>query len=191
MLYIGKKINKNVCCCITKLDEPTGQCFGNIIELREIYKCLSGEMPKDVEETILEFSERVKVGRIIVNSPSSHGGIGDIYNTNLPSLTLGCGSFGKNSTTSNVSSVNLINIKRVAKRRVNMQWFKVPEKIYFEAGSIGYLEKMPNISRAFIVTDESMVKFGYVDKILYYLRKRKYKNYNRTNKRKYSLVVFQ
>lgn len=54
-----------------------------------------------------------------------------------------------------------------------MQWFKVPEKIYFEAGSIGYLEKMPNISRAFIVTDESMVKFGYVDKILYYLRKRK------------------
>ncbi len=91
----------------------------------------------------------------------------------MPSLTLGCGTFGGNSTTANVSSVNLINIKRVAKRRVNMQWFKVPEKIYFEAGSIGYLEKMPNISRAFIVTDESMVKFGYVDKILYYLRKRK------------------
>ena len=124
------------------------------------------------EETILEFSERVKVGRIIVNSPSSHGGIGDIYNTNLPSLTLGCGSFGKNSTTSNVSSVNLINIKRVAKRRVNMQWFKVPEKIYFEAGSIEYLEKMPDIERAFIVTDEGMVKLGYVDRILYHLRKR-------------------
>ena len=124
------------------------------------------------EETILEFSERVKVGRIIVNSPSSHGGIGDIYNTNLPSLTLGCGSFGKNSTTSNVSSVNLINIKRVAKRRVNMQWFKVPEKIYFEAGAIQYLEKMPDITRAFIVTDEGMVKLGYVDRILYYLRKR-------------------
>ncbi len=110
------------------------------------------------EDIILEFSKRVKVGRIIVNSPSSHGGIGDIYNTNLPSLTLGCGSFGKNSTTSNVSSVNLINIKRVAKRRVNMQWFKVPEKIYFEAGAISYLEKMPNITRAFIVTDEGMVK---------------------------------
>ena len=124
------------------------------------------------EETILEFSERVKVGRIIVNSPSSHGGIGDIYNTNLPSLTLGCGSFGKNSTTSNVSSVNLINIKRVAKRRVNMQWFKVPEKIYFEAGAIQYLEKMPDITRAFIVTDEGMVKLGYVDRILYHLRKR-------------------
>ncbi len=124
------------------------------------------------QETILQFSKVVKAGRIIVNSPSTHGAIGDIYNTNMPSLTLGCGTFGGNSTTSNVSSVNLINIKRVAKRRVNMQWFKVPEKIYFEAGSIGYLEKMPDISRAFIVTDESMVKLGYVDKILYHLRKR-------------------
>ncbi len=125
------------------------------------------------KETIHKFSERVKVGRIIVNSPSTHGAIGDIYNTNMPSLTLGCGTFGGNSTTANVSSVNLINIKRVAMRRVNMQWFKVPEKIYFEAGSIGYLEKMPNISRAFIVTDPSMVELGYVDKILYHLRKRK------------------
>ena len=123
-------------------------------------------------DTILEFSERVKAGRVIVNSPSTHGAIGDIYNTNMPSLTLGCGTFGGNSTTDNVSSVNLINIKRVAKRRVNMQWFKIPEKIYFEAGSIEYLSKMPDITRAFIVTDESMVKFGYVDKILYQLRKR-------------------
>ncbi len=123
-------------------------------------------------ETIRKFSEKVRVGRIIVNSPSTHGAIGDIYNTNMPSLTLGCGTFGGNSTTANVSSVNLINIKRVAKRRVNMQWFKVPEKIYFEAGSIGYLEKMPNITRAFIVTDPSMVNLGYVDKILYHLRKR-------------------
>lgn len=124
------------------------------------------------EETILKFSETMKAGRIIVNSPSTHGAIGDIYNTNMPSLTLGCGSFGGNSTTANVSSVNLINIKRVAKRRVNMQWFKVPEKIYFEAGSIAYLEKMPDIERAFIVTDQGMVKLGYVDKILYHLRKR-------------------
>ena len=120
----------------------------------------------------LKFSETMKAGRIIVNSPSTHGAIGDIYNTNMPSLTLGCGSFGGNSTTANVSSVNLINIKRVAKRRVNMQWFKVPEKIYFEAGAIAYLEKMPDIERAFIVTDEGMVKLGYVDKILYHLRKR-------------------
>ncbi len=125
------------------------------------------------KQTILEFSKTVKTGRIIVNSPSTHGAIGDIYNTNMPSLTLGCGTFGGNSTTANVSSVNLINLKRVAKRRVNMQWFKVPEKIYFEAGSISYLEKMPDISRVFIVTDQSMVKFGYVDKILYHLRKRK------------------
>ena len=123
-------------------------------------------------EKILEFSEKMKAGRIIVNSPSTHGGIGDIYNTNMPSLTLGCGSFGGNSTTANVSSVNLINIKRVARRRVNMQWFKVPEKIYFEAGSIAYLEKMPDIERAFKVTDPGMVKFGYVDKILYHIRKR-------------------
>ena len=124
------------------------------------------------KETVLKFSETMKAGRIIVNSPSTHGAIGDIYNTNMPSLTLGCGSFGGNSTTANVSSVNLINIKRVADRRVNMQWFKVPEKIYFEAGSIAYLEKMPDIQRAFIVTDEGMVKLGYVDKILYHLRKR-------------------
>ncbi len=123
-------------------------------------------------DTILKFSETMKAGRIIVNSPSTHGAIGDIYNTNMPSLTLGCGSFGGNSTTANVSSVNLINVKRVAKRRVNMQWFKVPEKIYFEAGSIAYLEKMPDIERAFIVTDPGMVKLGYVDKILYHLRNR-------------------
>jgi acetaldehyde dehydrogenase/alcohol dehydrogenase len=124
------------------------------------------------QETILEFSETMKAGRIIVNSPSTHGAIGDIYNTNMPSLTLGCGSFGGNSTTANVSSVNLLNVKRVAKRRVNMQWFKVPEKIYFEAGSIAYLEKMPEIQKAFIVTDESMVKLGYIDKVLYHLRNR-------------------
>ncbi|MBR3249695.1 MAG: bifunctional acetaldehyde-CoA/alcohol dehydrogenase [Clostridia bacterium] len=124
------------------------------------------------KDNILKFSKTLKAGRIIVNSPSTHGAIGDIYNTNIPSLTLGCGSYGGNSTTANVSSVNLINIKKVAKRRVNMQWFKVPEKIYFEAGSIAYLEKMPDIERVFIVTDESMMKLGYVDKILYHLRKR-------------------
>ncbi len=124
------------------------------------------------KEKIKEFSKKMKAGRIIVNSPSTHGAIGDIYNTNMPSLTLGCGSFGGNSTTANVSSVNLINIKRVARRRVNMQWFKVPEKIYFEPGSIAYLEKMPDIERAFIVTDPGMIKFGYVDRILYHLRKR-------------------
>ena len=124
------------------------------------------------ENVIEEFSKRMKTGRVIINSPSTLGAIGDIYNTNMPSLTLGCGSYGSNSTTSNVSAVNLVNRKRVAKRRVNMQWFKVPEKIYFEPGSLQYLEKMPDISRAFIVTDPHMVKLGYVDRVLYYLRKR-------------------
>lgn len=114
----------------------------------------------------------MRVGRIIVNAPSSQGAIGDIYNTNTPSLTLGCGSYGKNSVSQNVSTVNLINKKRIAKRRVNMQWFKVPPKIYFEEDSIQYLEKMEDISRAFIVTDPVMVKLGNVDKILYYLRRR-------------------
>ena len=118
------------------------------------------------------FASRIKVGRLIINSPSSQGAIGDIYNTNMPSLTLGCGSYGRNSTTSNVTVVNLINKKRVARRRVNMQWFKIPEKIYFESGSVQYLEKMPDITRAFIVTDPAMVKLGYVDRVLYYLRKR-------------------
>lgn len=120
----------------------------------------------------VRFGEEMKVGRVIVNSPSSQGAIGDIYNTNTPSLTLGCGSFGRNSTTSNVSSVNLLNKKRIAKRRVNMQWFKIPPKIYFEKGSVQYLEVMPGISKAFIVTDPTMKKLGYVDKVLYYLRKR-------------------
>jgi len=124
------------------------------------------------EELCKKFGEEMKVGRIIVNSPSSQGAIGDIYNTNTPSLTLGCGSFGHNSTTANISSVNLLNKKRIAQRRVNMQWFKIPPKIYFEKGSVQYLKHMPNISRAFIVTDQMMVKLGYVDKVLYYLRKR-------------------
>ena len=115
------------------------------------------------EEVIKKFAETMKASRLIVNSPSSHGAIGDIYNTNMQSLTLGSG---------NVTTINLINQKRVAKRRVNMQWFKVPDKIYFENNSIQYLEKMPDITRAFIVTDPGMVSLGYVDKILYYLRKR-------------------
>ena len=124
------------------------------------------------EDVIQKYAATMKASRLIVNSPSSHGAIGEIYNTNMPSLTLGCGSYGGNSVSGNVTTVNLINQKRVAKRRVNMQWFKVPDKIYFEHNSIQYLEKMPNITRAFIVTDPGMVSLGYVDKILYYLRKR-------------------
>lgn len=119
-----------------------------------------------------EYALRMRAGRLIVNSPSSHAAIGDLYNTNTPSLTLGCGSYGGNSVSTNVSALNLINLKRVAKRRINMQWFKIPERIYFEYDSIQYLEKMPDISRAVIVTDPGMVALGYVDKIKYYLEKR-------------------
>lgn len=118
------------------------------------------------------FANKLQTGRVIVNSPSTHGAIGDIYNTNMPSLTLGCGSYGSNSTTSNVSAVNLINVKRVAYRTVNMQWFKIPPKIYFEKGATQYLSKMPDISRIVIVTDPMMVKLGYVERVEYYLRKR-------------------
>ncbi|OXS59985.1 bifunctional acetaldehyde-CoA/alcohol dehydrogenase [Cohnella sp. CIP 111063] len=124
------------------------------------------------QDVIAAFSARLQTGRIIVNAPSTHGAIGDIYNTNLPSLTLGCGSYGHNSTTSNVTAVNLINLKRVAYRTLNMQWFKVPPKVYFERGSTQYLEKMPDIARVMIVTDAAMVSLGYVEKVEYYLRKR-------------------
>ena len=132
----------------------------------------SAVIHSDDEELCIRYGQEMKAGRIIINSPSSQGAIGDIYNTNTPSLTLGCGSFGRNSTTSNISSINLINKKRIAKRRVNMQWFKIPPRIYFEKGSIQYLEKMPGISRAFIVTDPMMVELGYVNTALYHLRKR-------------------
>ncbi|WP_066304685.1 bifunctional acetaldehyde-CoA/alcohol dehydrogenase [Bacillus sp. FJAT-29814] len=124
------------------------------------------------DKAIRQFGLRMKAGRIIVNAPSSQGAIGDIYNAYIPSLTLGCGTYGGNSVSTNVGAIHLINIKKVAKRNVNMQWFKVPPKIYFEKNSTQYLAKMPNISKAFIVTDPGMVKLGYVDKVLYYLRKR-------------------
>lgn len=118
------------------------------------------------------FADRLMAGRIIVNAPATHGAIGDIYNTNVPSLTLGCGSYGRNATTANVSAVNLVNVKRVAKRRVNMQWFKIPEKIFFETGSIQYLAKMPGVQRAFIITDRNMAELGHLEKVRYHLEKR-------------------
>jgi len=122
------------------------------------------------DDIILEFSKKVRTGRLIVNSPSSQGAIGDLYNNYRPSLTLGCGTMGKNSTTANVSTSNLINIKRVAKRTVKMKWFKIPPKIYFESGSLQYLAKLKG-KKAFIVTDSSMVKLGLINKALYHLEK--------------------
>ncbi|SJN45150.1 Alcohol dehydrogenase; Acetaldehyde dehydrogenase [Marinilactibacillus psychrotolerans 42ea] len=125
------------------------------------------------DETVIDaFDRRMKAGRLIVNAPSSQGAIGDIYNAYLPSLTLGCGSYGGNSVSSNLGTMHLINVKTRANRKNNMQWFKLPPKIYFEKNSVQYLAKMPDIKKAFIVTDPMMVKLGYVDKVLYYLRNR-------------------
>ncbi|WP_251553791.1 bifunctional acetaldehyde-CoA/alcohol dehydrogenase [Neobacillus muris] len=123
------------------------------------------------QDAIDTFSIRMKAGRIIVNTPSTHGAIGDIYNTSVPSLTIGCGTYGGNSVSQNVGAANLINIKKVAKRRVMTQWFKVPSQIFFEKNSVQTLAAITGISRAFIVTSESSLKHGYVDKVLYYLKK--------------------
>ncbi|WP_462409043.1 bifunctional acetaldehyde-CoA/alcohol dehydrogenase [Neobacillus sp. Marseille-QA0830] len=123
------------------------------------------------QAAINAFSMRMKAGRIIVNTPSTHGAIGDIYNTSLPSLTIGCGTYGGNSVSQNVGAANLINIKKVAKRRNMTQWFKVPSQIFFEKNSIQTLASIPGISRVFIVTSGSSLKYGYVDKVLYYLKK--------------------
>ena len=122
------------------------------------------------KEVQKQFGLRMKACRLIVNSPSAQGGIGDIYNAFIPSLTLGCGSYGKNSVSQNVTATHLINVKRLANRKNNMQWFKLPPKVFFEKHATQYLAKMPNISRAFIVTDPGMVDLGYVDTVTHYLQ---------------------
>ena len=121
------------------------------------------------------YGEKVKAMRIIWNSPSTFGGIGNVYNSFLPSLTLGCGSYGKNSIGGNVSAVNLLNVKKVGKRRNTMQWFKVPRKIYFERNSIQYLQSCRDVNKVFIVTDRSMVDFGFVNRVTEQLNLRKNK----------------
>ncbi|WP_282926000.1 bifunctional acetaldehyde-CoA/alcohol dehydrogenase [Helcococcus kunzii] len=123
-------------------------------------------------ELIESFAEQMEACRILVNSPSSIGGIGDLYNEMRPSLTLGCGSYGKNSVSENVSVHHLINVKTIAKRRNNMQWQKLPSKLYFEKNSIRYLEKMPDVERVVIITDPGMVKFGLVARVVDVLRRR-------------------
>ncbi|MFI6474625.1 bifunctional acetaldehyde-CoA/alcohol dehydrogenase [Streptomyces sp. NPDC050516] len=117
------------------------------------------------DELAEEFGRRVKAIRVIVNAPSTFGGIGDVYNAFLPSLTLGCGSYGHNSVSNNVSAVNLVNIKRIGRRNNNMQWFKVPPKIYFERNSIRYLGEMDGLERVTIVTDKTMGRLGFVQKV--------------------------
>ncbi|MFD7336159.1 bifunctional acetaldehyde-CoA/alcohol dehydrogenase [Streptomyces violascens] len=117
------------------------------------------------DELAEEFGRRVKAIRVIVNAPSTFGGIGDVYNSFLPSLTLGCGSYGHNSVSNNVSAVNLVNVKRIGRRNNNMQWFKVPPKIYFERNSIRYLGEMDGLERVTIVTDRTMGRLGFVQRI--------------------------
>lgn len=111
------------------------------------------------------FGDIIPAIRIIANSPSTFGGIGNVYNSFIPSLTLGCGSYGHNSVAGNVSAINLLNVKKVGQRRNNMQWFKVPAKIYFERNSIEYLHQMKEMSKVIIVTDRSMVDLGYVNQV--------------------------
>jgi acetaldehyde dehydrogenase / alcohol dehydrogenase len=115
-----------------------------------------------------EYGKAVQASRVLVNQPDALGGIGDIYSDGLrPSLTLGTGSWGKNSLSHNLSTSDLLNIKTIAKRRNRPQWIRLPEKIFYEKDSITYLsdENEQEISRAFIVADPGMVKFHFVAKV--------------------------
>ena len=122
------------------------------------------------QDKLKEFSERMKTCRILVNTPSSQGGIGDLYNFKLaPSLTLGCGSWGGNSVSENVGVKHLLNIKTVAERRENMLWFRAPRKVYMKKGCLPVaLDELKNVmgkKKAFIVTDEFLYKNGYTKTI--------------------------
>ena len=117
-----------------------------------------------------EFAKRMKTCRIVVNTPSSHGGLGDLYNFRLtPSLTLGCGSWGGNSVSENVGVKHLLNIKTVAERRENMLWFRAPEKVYMKKGcltvALDELKSVMNKKKAFIVTDSFLYQHGYTKPI--------------------------
>ena len=126
-------------------------------------------------EISIEFGLKCKAIRVIENAPSTFGGIGSVYNAFIPSLTLGCGSYGHNSVSNNVSAINLLNIKRIGRRNNNMQWMKLPPKIYFERNSIRYLRDMKEMEKAMIVTDRGMYNLGYVDKIEDVIKRRRNK----------------
>ena len=119
------------------------------------------------KERINYFAEKIPTCRLLINTPSSQGGIGDLYNFKLePSLTLGCGSWGGNSISGNVGVEHLLNYKTVAERRENMLWFKVPSKVYFKRGAIDLaLKELQGKKRAFIVTDSFLFNSGAVSKI--------------------------
>lgn len=118
-------------------------------------------------ERLDQFAARMKACRIVVNTPSSHGGIGDLYNFNLaPSLTLGCGSWGGNSVSENVGVKHLLNIKTVAERRENMLWFRIPQKVYFKKGCLPVamreLKQVLGKQKAFVVTDRFLFQSGTI-----------------------------
>ena len=124
------------------------------------------------DDLATKYGLEMRASRIIVNSPSGIGGIGNIYNNMTPSLTLGTGSYGGNSVSHNVTDWDLLNIKVIAKRRENRQWVKIPPKVYFQRNSLKELRDIPNINRAFIVTGPGMSKRGYVQRVIDQLRLR-------------------
>ena len=126
--------------------------------------------PLTEPEKLDAFAQRMKAGRILVNTPSAQGGIGDLYNFKLaPSLTLGCGSWGGNSVSENVGVKHLLNIKTVAERRENMLWFRAPEKVYMKKGCLGVaLKELKSVlgkKKAFLVTDAFLYHNGYTKSI--------------------------
>jgi len=125
-------------------------------------------------EAIRKFGETINAGRIIVNSPSSHGAIGGLYNRNHPSLTLGCGAGGQNITTDNVTVSHLLNLKRVSRRMVDMRWFRMPPRVYFEPGSLDEFFKSEiremDARRALIVCSGSAIRHGTAARLEAYLR---------------------
>ena len=165
----------------------SGNAVNFCADLRRFYRDLAA-MPSDVmavvptllksihhdvmkgKDKIEEYTHRMKTCRVLLNSPSSQGGIGDIYNFKLtPSLTLGCGSWGGNSVSENVGVKHLINIKTVAERRENMLWFRAPEKVYIKKGCLPVaLDELKNVmgkKKAFIVTDSFLYHNGYTKTI--------------------------
>ncbi len=127
--------------------------------------------PVSARARLDDFTSRMKTCRIIVNTPSSHGGIGDLYNFRLPpSLTLGCGSWGGNSVSENIGVKHLLNYKTVAERRENMLWFRAPEKIYMKRGclpvALDELRDAMDKKRAFVVTDRYLYQNGYAEPVI-------------------------
>lgn len=116
---------------------------------------------------VKEYADAIGASRILVNQPDSIGGVGDIYTDAMrPSLTLGTGSWGKNSLSHNLSTYDLLNIKTVARRRNRPQWVRLPKEVYYESNALTCLQDLPGVQRAFIVADPGMVQFGFVDRVL-------------------------